>query len=174
MVKAYLRYELASAFGVVASGANILYDDTGKIIFAACLENVAMWSVKQANMVSNYDLEKLRSAMHRAYQHALLQVRLLQTPPSASGKPAAEATQLALSTPGQPLQQLGVGHADGTVRMLPVRQCLSACFSAQAVRWTRSASARLQSHAGGCAACTRLKHDVRQLWHLVGTAGCFP
>lgn len=51
MVKAYLRYELASAFGVVASGANILYDDTGKIIFAACLENVAMWSVKQASMV---------------------------------------------------------------------------------------------------------------------------
>ena len=52
MVKAYLRYELASAFGVVASGANILYDDTGKIVFAACLENVAMWSVKQASMVS--------------------------------------------------------------------------------------------------------------------------
>eukprot|EP00891_Asterochloris_glomerata_P007696 jgi/Astpho2/7696/e_gw1.00115.7.1_t len=94
MVKAYLRYELASAFGVVASGANILYDDTGKIIFAACLENVAMWSVKQASVV-----------------------RLLQTPPSASGKPAAEATQLALSTPGQPLRQLGVGHADGTVRL---------------------------------------------------------
>lgn len=46
-----------------------------------------------------------------------MQVRLLQTPPSASGKPAAEATQLALSTPGQPLRQLGVGHADGTVRI---------------------------------------------------------
>ena len=57
MVKAYLRYELASAFGVVASGANILYDDTGKIIFAACLENVAMWSVKQASMVSHCGLK---------------------------------------------------------------------------------------------------------------------
>ena len=52
MVKAYLRYELASSFGVVASNSNVVYDDSGKLIIAASLENIAVWNVKQGSLVS--------------------------------------------------------------------------------------------------------------------------
>jgi len=51
MVKAYLRYEFASAFGVVASNANILYDGSGKHVISSALENVAVWSVKSGAQV---------------------------------------------------------------------------------------------------------------------------
>ena len=53
MVKAYLRYELSSAFGVITSGANILHDPTGKHVITAALENVAVWNIKQGTLVSH-------------------------------------------------------------------------------------------------------------------------
>lgn len=51
MVKAYLRYDLANTFGVVASNSNVVYDHTGKLIITACLENVCLWNVKQGTLV---------------------------------------------------------------------------------------------------------------------------
>lgn len=51
MVKAYLRYELTETFGVVASNSNIAYDSTGKQVFTACLESLAIWNVKQGLQV---------------------------------------------------------------------------------------------------------------------------
>lgn len=48
MVKAYLRYEPAAAFGVIASvGSNIAYDSSGKHLLAPALENLALWHVRQ-------------------------------------------------------------------------------------------------------------------------------
>uniref|UniRef100_A0A1J3FAT6 WD repeat-containing protein 3-like protein n=1 Tax=Noccaea caerulescens TaxID=107243 RepID=A0A1J3FAT6_NOCCA len=48
MVKAYLRYEQASSFGVVTSlDSNIAYDSTGKHVFAPALEKVGIWHVRQ-------------------------------------------------------------------------------------------------------------------------------
>ncbi|KAL5981824.1 Dip2/Utp12 protein [Asimina triloba] len=48
MVKAYLRYEAGSAFGVIASlESNICYDGTGKILLAPALESVGVWNVRQ-------------------------------------------------------------------------------------------------------------------------------
>lgn len=48
MVKAYLRYEPASSFGVVTSlDSNIAYDSTGKHVFAPALEKVGIWHVRQ-------------------------------------------------------------------------------------------------------------------------------
>ena len=52
MVKAYLRYELTETFGVVASNSNITYDTTGKQVFTACLESLAVWDVKQGSQVA--------------------------------------------------------------------------------------------------------------------------
>ena len=52
MVKAYLRYELTDTFGVVASNSNIAYDTTGKQVFTASLESLAIWNVKQGSQVA--------------------------------------------------------------------------------------------------------------------------
>ena len=52
MVKAYLRYEQADAFGVITSGSNVVHDASGKHVLTAALENVAVWNLKQGTLVS--------------------------------------------------------------------------------------------------------------------------
>lgn len=48
MVKAYLRYEPAAAFGVIVSvDCNITYDSSGKHLLAAGLEKLGVWHVRQ-------------------------------------------------------------------------------------------------------------------------------
>jgi len=48
MVKAYLRYEQARAFGVVASPeASPIYDDTGRHLVTAALERLSVWDVRR-------------------------------------------------------------------------------------------------------------------------------
>ncbi|THG23038.1 hypothetical protein TEA_000560 [Camellia sinensis var. sinensis] len=48
MVKSYLRYEAAAAFGVIASvDSNIAYDSSGKHLLSAALEKVGVWHVRQ-------------------------------------------------------------------------------------------------------------------------------
>lgn len=56
MVKAYLRYDLASTFGVVTSNSNVVYDHTGKLVITAALENVNVWNVKQGTLVGTAGL----------------------------------------------------------------------------------------------------------------------
>ena len=52
MVKAYLRYELASTFGVITSNSNIVHSPSGKQLITAALENVLCWNLKQGIQVS--------------------------------------------------------------------------------------------------------------------------
>lgn len=48
MVKAYLRYEPAASFGVIASVvSNITYDSSGKHLLSPALEKVGVWHVRQ-------------------------------------------------------------------------------------------------------------------------------
>ena len=47
MVKAYLRYEPAAAWGVIASAGGVAYDASGRLLATACLERVCVWSLKQ-------------------------------------------------------------------------------------------------------------------------------
>ncbi|GAB2264114.1 hypothetical protein Droror1_Dr00026248 [Drosera rotundifolia] len=48
MVKSYLRYEPAAAFGVIASvDSNITYDSTGRFLLSPALEKVGVWHVRQ-------------------------------------------------------------------------------------------------------------------------------
>ncbi len=51
MVKAYLRYEHAAAFGIIASNANIVYDHSGKLLISAALENINVWNARQGTLV---------------------------------------------------------------------------------------------------------------------------
>ena len=52
MVKAYLRYEQAAAFGVIASNSNMVFTKDGSTLATASLEAVSLWSVRQAALVS--------------------------------------------------------------------------------------------------------------------------
>jgi len=53
MVKAYLRYEEAAAFGLVASGeARVCFDQSGKLLLAGALEQFLVWNVKQGRCVN--------------------------------------------------------------------------------------------------------------------------
>lgn len=57
MVKSYLRYEEAAAFGLVVSpGANVEYDSSGKLLLAGALEQLAVWNVKQGRSVHNLSI----------------------------------------------------------------------------------------------------------------------
>lgn len=51
MVKAYLRYEAAGTFGVVASSAAPEFSSDGKQLYSPALENVGVWNVKQGTLV---------------------------------------------------------------------------------------------------------------------------
>lgn len=48
MVKAYLRYEPAASFGVIASvDSNVTYDSSGKHLLSPALEKIGVWNVRQ-------------------------------------------------------------------------------------------------------------------------------
>lgn len=51
MVKAYLRYELSSSWGVICSNSNVTYDRSGKLLITSSLENVSIWNPKQGVLV---------------------------------------------------------------------------------------------------------------------------
>ena len=63
MVKAYLRYEQAAAFGVIASNSNMVFTKDGSTLATASLEAVSLWSVRQAALVSPL-LFKIAYAAH--------------------------------------------------------------------------------------------------------------
>ena len=52
MVKAYLRYEPAASWGVVASAGGVCFDASGRLLATACLERVGVWSLKQGQQAS--------------------------------------------------------------------------------------------------------------------------
>ncbi|XP_058207905.1 uncharacterized protein LOC131320971 [Rhododendron vialii] len=90
MVKAYLRYEPAAAFGVIASvDSNIAFDSSGKHLLAAALENVGVWHVRQG-----------------------LCTKTLAPSASARG-PSLAVTSIASS----PSSLIASGYADGSIRI---------------------------------------------------------
>jgi hypothetical protein len=62
MVKAYLRYEPAAAWGVIASAGGCAFDATGKLLATACLDRVGVWSLKQGAEVQAPNARRLPQA----------------------------------------------------------------------------------------------------------------
>ncbi|XP_039138064.1 LOW QUALITY PROTEIN: WD repeat-containing protein 3 [Dioscorea cayenensis subsp. rotundata] len=94
MVKAYLRYEPALAFGVITSTeSNITYDSTGSFLLSAALDSLAIWNYRQGI------LSKLLSSSPRP-SHSLA------------------VTSIAASSSGS----IATGHADGSVRLWDVAE----------------------------------------------------
>ncbi|KAM6568750.1 hypothetical protein CsatB_016735 [Cannabis sativa] len=90
MVKSYLRYEPASAFGVIASiESNIAYDRSRKHLLAPTLEKVGVWHVQQGVHIKNLD-------------------------PSASSRgPSIGVTAITVNASHSSL----IGYADGSIRI---------------------------------------------------------
>ncbi|GMH28749.1 hypothetical protein Nepgr_030592 [Nepenthes gracilis] len=89
MVKAYLRYEPAAAFGVIASlESNIAYDSSGKFLLSPALEKVGVWHVRQGICTKTL------------------------APPSFRG-PSLAVTSIASSTSSL----VASGYADGSIRI---------------------------------------------------------
>ncbi|XP_010524525.1 PREDICTED: WD repeat-containing protein 3-like [Tarenaya hassleriana] len=90
MVKAYLRYEPASSFGVIASlDSNITYDSTGKHVLSPALEKVGIWHVRQGVCTKSL------------------------VPTSSHGGPSLAVTSVVSS----PSNLVAVGYADGSIRV---------------------------------------------------------
>lgn len=52
MVKAYLRYDETSSWGVIAGNSDACYTRDGRHLVTAALEDVCIWDVKTATVVS--------------------------------------------------------------------------------------------------------------------------
>jgi U3 small nucleolar RNA-associated protein 12 len=143
MVKAYLRYEQADAWGVITSASNVVFDRSGSTLAAASLEAVALWSVRRAALE-----------------------RRLVPPPAASGAAPGEVTALAASPAAA---QLAAGHADGTVRVwdLATGECL-ATFAGH-----RSAVTALAFSPTGATLASGARDTDVVLWDVVAEAGLF-
>uniref|UniRef100_A0A7N2M7D1 Small-subunit processome Utp12 domain-containing protein n=1 Tax=Quercus lobata TaxID=97700 RepID=A0A7N2M7D1_QUELO len=90
MVKAYLRYEPAAAFGVIVSvESNITYDSSGKHLLAPALEKVGVWHIRQGVCTKTL------------------------APSPASRGPSLAVTSIASSTSSL----IASGYADGSVRI---------------------------------------------------------
>ncbi|KAE9621797.1 putative transcription factor WD40-like family [Lupinus albus] len=90
MVKAYLRYEPAASFGVIASvESNITYDSSGKHLLSPALEKIGVWHVRQGLCTKTL------------------------TPSPFSRGPSLAVTSIVSS----PSSLIAAGYADGSIRI---------------------------------------------------------
>ncbi|KAG2406100.1 uncharacterized protein HKW66_Vig0053550 [Vigna angularis] len=90
MVKAYLRFEAAASFGVIASvDSNISYDSSGKNLLSPALEKIGVWNVRQGLCTKTL------------------------TPSTASLGPSLAVTSIASS----PSSLIAGGYGDGSIRI---------------------------------------------------------
>ncbi|KAL9332006.1 hypothetical protein ACSQ67_001616 [Phaseolus vulgaris] len=90
MVKAYLRYEPAASFGVIASvDSNIAYDSSGKHLLSPALEKIGVWHVRQGLCSKTL------------------------TPSTASPGPSLAVTSIASSSSSL----IAGGYGDGSIRI---------------------------------------------------------
>lgn len=144
MVKAYLRYEPSQAFGVIASNANVEYDDSGRVVFTSTLENITEWNVKQG-----------------------VQTRSFNSPsPIGTSFSVAEVTIIQRAPQGR---QLAVGYSDGTVRLFD----LSTGECQVTLKGHKSAVTALRYHPSGALLATGARDTDIIVWDVVGETGLF-
>ncbi|PIN21482.1 WD40-repeat-containing subunit of the 18S rRNA processing complex [Handroanthus impetiginosus] len=144
MVKAYLRYEPAAAFGVIVSvDCNITYDSSGKHLLAAALEKLGVWHVRQGICTKT----------------------LAPTPSSSSRGPSLAVTALASS----PSSMIASGYADGAVRIWDSEK--GTCETT--LNGHRGAVTTLKYNKLGSLLASGSKDCDIILWDIVGEAGLF-
>ncbi|KAK6140125.1 hypothetical protein DH2020_026123 [Rehmannia glutinosa] len=149
MVKAYLRYEAASAFGVIVSvDCNITYDSSGKHLLAAALEKLGVWHVRQGICTKS----------------------LAPSPPPPPAAPLSPSPPLPLLRSDQVLLALiASGYADGAVRIWDGEK--GTCETT--LNGHRSAVTILQYNKLGSLLASGSKDCDIILWDVIGEAGLF-
>lgn len=176
MVKAYLRYELSQAWGVITSNSNICYDHSGTYLVASSLENVSIWNIKQGLVVRS--LQSNSTLYHSPNPHTLhssanyppphpmqRQVRTLIPPPSQSDRPPGEVTHLA---PSPISSQIAVGHSDGTIRLWDI---LTGTCQSTFAGHHRSAVTALRFEPTGAFLVSGSKDTDLILWDIAAETG---
>ncbi|KAH6762287.1 transducin family protein / WD-40 repeat family protein [Perilla frutescens var. hirtella] len=144
MVKAYLRYDPASAFGVIVSvDCNIAYDSSGKHLLAAALEKLGVWHVRQG----------------------ICTKALAPSPTSTSRGPKLAVTAIAASHSSL----IAGGYADGTVRIWDSEK--GSCETT--LNGHRSAVTILRYNKLGSLLASGSKDCDIILWDVIGEAGLF-
>ncbi|RLN40215.1 WD repeat-containing protein 3 [Panicum miliaceum] len=144
MVKAYLRYEPALTFGVIASPeSNVCYDPSGRLLLAAALDRLAAWDLKRGL-------------------------------PSVSFAPSSSSPSLAVSciasSPSAAVSSsIASGHADGSIRLWDAET--GACEAT--LHGHRSAASALRFAPSGAVLASGSKDCDVILWDVVAQAGLF-
>ncbi|CAI9097924.1 OLC1v1034446C2 [Oldenlandia corymbosa var. corymbosa] len=147
MVKAYLRYEQALSFGVIASGdSNIAFDSSGVHLFAPALEKVGVWNVRQGVCTKS----------------------LSPTVSSSSRGPAVAVTCIA-SSPTSPTSFIACGYADGSIRIWDCEK--GTCETT--LNGHKSAVTTLCYNKLGSLLASGSKDSDIILWDVVGETGLF-
>ncbi|CAH9137341.1 unnamed protein product [Cuscuta epithymum] len=144
MVKSYLRYEPAAAFGVIASiDSNITYESSGKHLLAAALEKVGIWHVRQGICTKSLA-------------------------PSASS--SSKGLSLAVtSIAASPSTFIASGYADGSIRVWDSEKGL--CETT--LNGHKGAVTALRYNKTGSFIASGSKDNDVILWDVVGEAGLF-
>ncbi|KAL3536218.1 hypothetical protein ACH5RR_004679 [Cinchona calisaya] len=149
MVKAYLRYEPAASFGVIVSGdSNIAYDSSGKYLFAAALEKVGIWHVRQG--VCNKTLAPAPGSTSR-------------------GSPALDVTAIASSPSSSSSSLVASGYADGSIRIWDCEK--GSCETT--LNGHKGAVTTLRYNKLGSFLASGSKDNDIILWDAIGEAGLF-
>ncbi|GAX85058.1 hypothetical protein CEUSTIGMA_g12478.t1, partial [Chlamydomonas eustigma] len=144
MVKAYLRYDFASAFGVITSAGNPEFDAEGKHIYTTSLENISVWNVKQGTKVSSLA-------------------------PSSSTTPTQGAAEATVIARAKKSQLLAVGYSDGTVRLWD----LTTSLCTVTLKGHKSSVTALRYHPSGSLLASGSKDTDLILWDVVEETGLY-
>ncbi|KAK7396602.1 hypothetical protein VNO78_17727 [Psophocarpus tetragonolobus] len=143
MVKAYLRYEAASAFGVIASvDSNIAYDSSGRHLLSPALEKIGVWHVRQGVCTKTL------------------------IPSSPSHGPSLAVTSIA-SSPSSSL--IAGGYGDGSIRIWDSDK--GVCETT--LNGHKGAVTALRYNNPGSLLASGSKDNDVILWDVVGEAGLF-
>lgn len=146
MVKAYLRYEPAISFGVVASPeSNVVYDPSGRRLLAAALDRFAAWDPKRGLPSSIF------------------------TPASSSPSLAVSCIASSPSAASASASSIASGHADGSIRLWDAET--GACEAT--LHGHRSAASALRFSPSGAVLASGSKDCDVILWDVVAQAGLF-
>ncbi|KAK3226636.1 hypothetical protein Dsin_006498 [Dipteronia sinensis] len=144
MVKAYLRYEPAAAFGVIVSvDSNITYDSSGKHLLVPALENVAVWHVRQGVCTKT----------------------LATTSNSSRAGPSLAVTSIASSTSSL----VASGYADGSIRIWDSEK--GTCETT--LNGHKGAVTAIRYNDVGSLLASGSKDNDVILWDVVGETGLF-
>ncbi|XP_071697523.1 uncharacterized protein [Rutidosis leptorrhynchoides] len=144
MVKSYLRYEPAAAFGVISSvESNITYDTTGKYLLAPALEKIGVWHVRQG--VCSQTL----------------------TPVTQSRGPSIAVTSIAAVPSSSSL--IASGHADGSIRIWDCER--GTCETT--LNGHKGATCILRFNKTGSLLASGSKDNDIVIWDVIGEVGLF-